>query len=240
MTTLALVDPALTRATSTAGEDVIEDLKDKCGLVLGGIDWVIEKVSGWSLLGAMFEKVGGDFSDVDAKSQNWAIMSRALHDIADNYDAISAAVPEVWTGKDASSAVRALAEYAGRHRVGAEGAALIATALQDMMVAVKAVMEFLAELCSLLDEAVLKILASPIGIAAEILKGGKTIRKIVGLVDKAMDTLRTLKDVIPPLLQALALLSALMKWFRMAFQLGNFAANEASGSKVDDIAGAAW
>lgn len=237
---VALVDPSFPVATSSAEGELINEIRGKCGYVVNGIDWVCRKIGLPSPIEAIFDPICGDFSAVDAMAINWETMARSLDQVSGNYAKLAEALPHVWTGEDAAAALARLVDFAEATGTQSEGAALISDALEDMLVAVKAAVEFLAELLSLVDELVLKLLASPIGIAAEILKGGKTVRRIITLVNRAIDLIDKLKEIVPPVLQALALLSAMMKGTRILFQIGNFATNTNAGLKADDVAEAGY
>lgn len=243
MSTLAvrLVDPTSTFTPSSSGSEgaLVDDLRDNCGFVIQGVDWVCRKI-GFDLIAAIFEPIAGDFDAVDAMASNWAALGAGLGQIGQNYATLGGAAPQVWTGYASTSCIGKLGEFADGFDTQAEGAALISTAMQDMLVATKAVVELVAEVLSLVDEAVMALISSWLKLARELATGGATVRRIVSLVNEAINAIQTLSKVIPPLLQAVALMSSMFKGLSVAFTLGSISTNTNSGTKVDDLAEAGF
>lgn len=238
---VSLVDPASTFTPNTAGGDgpLIDQLRDNCGFVIQGVDWVCRQL-GFDLIAAIFDPIAGDYDAVDAMAANWGALGAGLGQIGGNYRALADATPSVWTGEASRAAVGKLSDFAGGFETQAEGAALISTAMQDMLVATKAVVELLADLLSMVDDAVLMLISSAIRMAKEIATGGATVRKIISLVNRAIAAVKTLENVVPPLLQACAIMSTMLKGLGAVFFVGNVAANSDSGSQVDDVAHAGF
>ena len=86
-------------ATEMSGAEgaLIDSLRDDCGYVIQGIDWVTRKV-GFDLIGSIFDPIAGDFGTVDAMSASWASAGTALGDISANYGSMVTALPEAWEG----------------------------------------------------------------------------------------------------------------------------------------------
>jgi len=243
MTTLsvALTDPSGTFTPSTSGTDgpLIDELRDNCGFVIQGVDWVCRKL-GFDLIGAIFNPIAGDYDAVDAMASNWGVLGAGLGQIGGNYRALGGAAPQVWTGDASTAAVAKLSSFAHGFATQAEGAQLVSTAMQDMLAATKSVVELLADLLSMVDEAVLMLLSSALRLAKELATGGATVRRIISLVGRAIEAVKTLENVVPPLLQACQIMATMMKGLDAVFLVGNVAANSSSGSKVDDIAHAGF
>ncbi len=109
-------------------------------------------------------------------ASNWAVLGQGLGVVQANMASMAQALPEVWGGDAAAAAQGRIVEFSEGFAVQSEGTALIAAAMQDMLVATKAVMELVAELLSLVDEVVLKVAASVLGWAKEIATGGASCR----------------------------------------------------------------
>jgi hypothetical protein len=236
-----LVDPATTFTPHSGDGDgsLIDDIRDDCGYVIRGIDWVCRQL-GFDLIGAIFNPIAGDYDTVGAMAANWDVLGAGLGQIGHNYQALAGAAPGVWTGEAATAACGRLSDFAEGFATQAEGAHLIAGAMQDMLAAVKAVVELLADLLSMVDDLVATLLGSALKWLKEIVSGGETVRKIVSLVRRAIDTVRSLEHVVPPLLQACALMASMMKALDAVFRVGDAALSADSGSKVDDIAHAGF
>ncbi|HEU5038700.1 MAG TPA: hypothetical protein VFT70_16965 [Nocardioides sp.] len=237
--TVSLGDPGFTPAGAGGEGSLIDDLRDDCGFIVQGIDWVLRQI-GIDLIALIFDPLAGDFDAVDAMAANWKVLGSGLGEIGQNYSILAGATPSVWTGDAGSAAVTKMSDFAGGFEQQAEGAQLISTALEDMLTATKAVMEVVAEAISLIDEAAMTLVTSWLKLAKELASGGETVRKIISLATKAIDAVKTLQNVVPPLLQACAVMSTMMKALDAVFRVGNVAANSNSGSKVDDIAAAGF
>lgn len=239
--TVELSDPTSTLkpvAAEGAG-DLINGLRDDCGFVIQGIDWVCRQF-GFDLIAAIFDPIAGDWAAVDAMATNWGALGSGLGQIGGNYSALAGATPSVWTGDAATSATGKLTDFAEAFGTQAEASQLISAAMKDMLVAVKAGVEVIAQLLSLVDELVLKVAASALGWAKEIATGGATARKVISLVNRAITTIKKLEQVIPPLLQACALMSAMMKGLANLLKLGAAGYGLNNGQDVDDVADAGF
>lgn len=237
MSTLSvhLMDPTATLVTNTAGTDgpLIDQIRDNCGFIIQAIDWVTRKL-GFDLIGAIFDPIAGDYDAVDAMASNWGVMGSALGQIGDNFTALQDATPHVWKGEASVAAVTKLGDFAEGFATQSEAARLISTAMQDMLVATKAIVEFLADLLSMIDEIVISMTIAKI--IKEIATMGGGIRKVVSLVGRAIETIKKLENVVPPLLQACAALEGMMKVLDSLFLVANVATNVNTGTRTDDLA----
>lgn len=233
------VAPALAGAQGGGGDAygaMIDGVRDDCGLVVGAIDWVLRKV-GFDLIGAIMDPIAGDFNGVSDIRSGWANASGALTDISGNYAAMEAALPGVWLG-DAAEACRAdltrVAEAYGRQ---GEAAALIATAIENMLDATETTVQLVAECLSFIDEIVISL--TPAKVLKEIATGGGGIRKCISLAEKAIDYIRKLDKLIPALLQAVAAMSSVMKGINVALAFAEIGTQAGAGGMADDVAGSA-
>ena len=236
---ISLADPTSTLTPSLSGGDgpLIDQIRDNCGFIIQAIDWVTRKL-GFDLIAAIFDPIAGDYDAVDAMAANWGVLGAALGQIGQNFEALSGATPGVWTGDASEAAVAKLGTFADGFATQAEGAELIGVAMQDMLVATKAIVEFLADLLSMVDEIVLSLTVAKV--LKEIATGGAGIRKVVSLVTQAINLIKKLENVIPPLLQACACMEAMMKALDAVFLVANAGVNLNNGSKVDDLATAGF
>lgn len=236
---ITLADPTSTFVPNTSGGDgpLIDQIRDNCGFIIQAIDWVTRKL-GFDLIGAIFDPIAGDYDAVDAMAANWGVLAAGLGQIGSNFSALSGATPGVWTGDAADAAVAKLTSFADGFATQSEGARLIGVAMQDMLVATKAIVEFLADLLSMVDEIVLSLTVAKV--LKEIATGGAGIRKVVGLVTQAIELIKKLENVIPPLLQACACMESMMKSLDAVFLVANASVNINNGTKTDDLADAGF
>lgn len=230
--------PDLDAAQMSGSEGaLIDSLRDDCGYVIQGIDWVTRKV-GFDLIGSIFDPIAGDFGTVDAMSASWATAGTALGDVADNYASIVAALPEAWEGPASAAAMQHLQGVSDAHATQQEACTLISRQIQNMLEMTRTACEFIAECLSFVDEIVLSLTAAKI--IKEIATFGGNIRKIVSLVRRAIDFVQDLSKLIPQLLHAAAALAAVMKATNAMLKLSGSLANAAGASHVDETADVAW
>lgn len=237
-----LLDPSSSLvATSRGGGSYIEQLRDDCGYVIQGIDWVVRQIrSDWDLIALIFEPIAGDFDGVRSVAANWRATGNALGSLGANYGALSAAVPHVWEGRAADRAADRLLEMGQAFDLQRETCEMMAEALDCMLAATQAVCEGVASLLSLVDDAVIKLLASVWGWAKEIATGGATVRKIIRLIDQTIGLIKTLDTLVPKIIAVLGDLRMLFKALDVAFAFAAYQTNKEPGHKIDDVAGAGF
>lgn len=223
--------------TTGSGTSYIDQLRDDCGYVIQGIDWVVRKInSSWDLIALIFDPIAGDFDGVRSVSANWRATGDALGDLGANYGALAEAVPHVWQGRAADRAAGRMLEMGRAFDLQRETCHMMSEALDCMLTATQAVCETVASLLSLVDDAVVKLLASFWGWAKEIATGGATVRKIISLVDQTIGVIKTLDTLVPKIISVLGDLRMLFKALDAAFAFGAVATNTDPGHKVDDVA----
>ncbi|QIK67018.1 hypothetical protein G7072_12290 [Nocardioides sp. HDW12B] len=236
--TLTHRSPELYAAEMTGAEGaLIDSLRDDCGYVIQGIDWVTRKV-GFDLIGSIFDPIAGDFGTVDAMSASWASAGTALGDISENYAAMVTALPEAWEGPASSAALTHLSQVSDAHATQQEACTLISRQIQNMLEMTRTTCELIAECLSFVDEIVLSLTAAKI--LKEIATFGGNIRKIVSLVRRAIDFVQDLSKLIPALLKAAAGLAAVMKATNAVLKLSVVGTNYGAGNYVNETADAAW
>jgi hypothetical protein len=69
-----LLDPRSSLVPTTgSGGSYIDQLRDDCGYVIQGIDWVVRQInSSWDLIALIFDPIAGDFDGVRSVSANGA------------------------------------------------------------------------------------------------------------------------------------------------------------------------
>ena len=94
-------------------ESEMENLRWKAGIIIGGIDWLVEQLTGTSLLNDVLLKyVVGDWRIIDRASTTWSEIGDALVAVGQNDSEILPALSE-WTGKGSEAANAFIAALAG-------------------------------------------------------------------------------------------------------------------------------
>lgn len=234
-----LLDPTTRlHPVSTGGTgSLIEDLRDDCGLVIQGIDWVVRKVSSYDLIAAIFEPISGDFAAVEQIADRWTYASYAMGDLGANYGALADATPEIWTGKAARAAIRKLDKLAGGLDLQREVLDLGAECLRCVLTTVESVCHGVAALLSLVDDLVIKLVAGGWGWLREIATGGETVRKVISYIDDAISLIKGLDELIPKVIGWFGEIGAILALSESAIAFLSAAVTAGPGHKVDDVAG---
>ena len=240
MTTVTLTNPDsfLVAHTSDAEGSLIDDLRGECGVILQGIDWIARKL-GFDLIGAIFDPIAGDFSTVDAMRRDWAGVAGALKAIGENYDAMATALPEVWDAGSAERAVARLKSMGSAHATQARAAELMSQQMGNMLTAVSEGCKLVAGLLGLAEELVMSF--SVAKWAEEILSMGSGVRKVVSLLHRAIEFIKNLSRVVPPMLKAAGILATMFKYMNLAFMMPMATGTQANAAlHVDDTAAAGF
>lgn len=96
-----------------APESEMKNLRWSAGVVIGGVDWLIEKLTGVSVLNdVIFKYTVGDWRVLDRASTAWSEIGDALVAVGQNDSEILPALSE-WTGKGSEAANAFIAALAG-------------------------------------------------------------------------------------------------------------------------------
>lgn len=232
---VTLRDPRGVLVSGPAGADgdLVEQIKDNCGFVVRGINWVLEQI-GINLLDALFDKLAGDFSTVSVMAEDWRRTGIAAGILAENYRAMAEAIPEVWTGDAAVALTAKLDEFGDSMADASECVDMIQMAIGDMLAATKAAMEVVATTLSLIDDLCMYFAGSLAKLAKEIFTGGRRIREIISLARDVVRILEELADLIPALTKTAAAVSVVMRGLDFVV-LGSTAKNNSDvANQADD------
>lgn len=216
---------------------VIDDLRSECGFIIGAIDWVTNQL-GYDLIGAIFDPLLGDFDAISGMRNDWTNLSNAYEAISADYARLVSDTSAAWTGSAAELAATHLENGIDAHDQQSEAALLIGEMLENLLDTVVVCAETVASLLSIVDELVLSWTLAKV--AKEILTFGSGIRKVVSVVDDAIDTIRALSDLVPDIINALGALSAVMQAIADLLKVVGLAQSAGNQNKYDDVAGAGW
>ncbi|WP_370290162.1 hypothetical protein [Nocardioides sp.] len=235
---LDLLDPQSRLVAVDKGSgSLVEDLRDDCGGIIQGLDWIVRKFTSYDLIAMIFDPISGDFAGVEALQDVWRAASAAMGDVAGNYGALSQALPSVWEGDAAASAAHRILRMGQGFDVQREVMELGAACLECILNAVEACCQALASLLSLIDDLALKLVAGGVGWLKEVASGGDTIRKIIRYIEDAIGLIRGLDQLIPEVIGKLAEISGALKIIEAVFAGLAAATNAGPGRDIDDVTG---
>lgn len=241
MSTLTLENPVGHLAAVPVGDELgamIENAKGNLGPVVQTIDWVVDKVLGFSPVEKLTSPLVGDFNGVARMKEGWEQASKALTVVGGNYRAMADAVPDTWRGDDARAAAARLHQLAGAHERQGTAAGLMSRQLGNMLQCTAKVVEAVFGLIGLAEEIVLTMNAAKI--AKEILTMGGTIRRVVAYVQEAVTLIESLGKLVPAILEACGIFATVASGVNAVLSFGVATSHGSAGHHVDDTAGAGF
>lgn len=210
--------------TPTGSASEIENLRWSAGLILGSLDWVFEKLFGFSALNDLvFKPFAGDWNRVECASGAWKIASDAFGAISENTTGILPGLAE-WTGKGSEQFALAAAAMAAVDKAISSVAGTISTVVKGFAFLVKETASWIGnqlrdisyDLAAIAAEAAIPVVgwaAAVINMAVKVSKIADTVKTIYKYINmiydfvsniiearaKVFDTYRQVLDVVEAL-----------------------------------------
>lgn len=162
-------------------EDFADSLRWKAGVLLGGLDWLYEEITGTSIIAALVEPLSGDWAGLEKSAQAWQAAGNATLDVAENIAAMGPQARAVWDGAAAEAfagRTESVAECFGQYAEGCGAMAEVTVALLDLC---KATAETIAGILGFVGDYLTRLL-----IEASIPVVGWVAGAIDGVVSSAL------------------------------------------------------
>lgn len=165
------------------GEDPeIESIRWKAGPVIGGVDWVFEKLVGYSLLEAVTKPFVGDWERMREAQFAWTHAGDAMGAIGQNAMALLPPMAS-WTGKGSEAFAAAAAVMSQAHTAVSGPAGTVATSIKILIMlckeAVGFIMKKLEALAIKLGTIAAKAAVPVVGWAAALIDAGITVYELI-------------------------------------------------------------
>lgn len=160
----------------------IEDIRWKAGIIFGAVDWVFEKLVGYSLLEEVTKPFAGDWVRMREASFAWTHTGDAMRGISQNTMAM---VPPMagWTGSGSEAFLGAVALVSQGHNAVAGPTGTIASALKALVMLSKEIAGFILRKLKSLEKKLVRIAAEAavpvVGWAAAVLEAGFTAYELI-------------------------------------------------------------
>jgi hypothetical protein len=153
----------------------IEDIRWNAGLIFGSVDWVLEKLCGFSLLEEVTKPFSGDWVRIREASFVWNHTGDAMSAIGQNCMALLPPMSS-WTGKGSEAFLATMGVLSQAHTVVAGPAGSIASALKMLVALSKKIAAMILKILKKLEEKLVKIAAKAaipvVGWAAAVIAAG--------------------------------------------------------------------
>lgn len=168
--------------TPTGSFSEVENLRWEAGVILGSLDWVFEKLFGFSFLNdVVYKPFAGDWNRVQAASGAWTIAGDAIGAVSQNTTGILPGLAE-WTGKGSEAFAVAAAAMAVADNALGSAASLISTAIKGLAMLVKMITKQIGEILKRLSYKLARIAAEAaipvVGWAAAVVELATTVNDI--------------------------------------------------------------
>lgn len=218
----------------------IEDAKGQCGLIIPTIDHVVDKITGWSLLEALFKPVAGDFNAVSSMQLAWGNVGNACGAVGQNYTSLGRQLPGVWQGPAGSAAASRMGDVGQMHADQQEAAGYVAEQLGHVIEVGKATLDVLVIAIDFIDgviqELLISGLAGPIGwVKAGVTAPGKA-RRVVELIHDGLRAIEKLTKAAEALLKVLRYVNAGLGGANAVLTSIGTAQHANAGNRTDDSA----
>lgn len=172
--------------TPVANINEIQDLRWSAGAVLGSIDWVFEKLAGFSLIERfVMEPFAGNWDRLEQASIAWRNVSAAVSAVGDNFAGLAIGLSE-WVGKGSEAFIAAAALAAKGTGYVANTASLVSSLVNGLVVLSKSTAGLIGLALNEISIFLMKLAAQAavpaIGWAVAVLNAAVEINKMFGLV----------------------------------------------------------
>lgn len=194
--------------TPTGSFSELENLRWSAGLILGSLDWVFEKLFGFSLLNEIvFKPFAGDWNRVQCASGAWQVASDAMGAVSQNTTGILPGLAE-WTGKGSEAFAAATAAMAYVDNAIAGVAGTISTVITGFALLVKQASKMIGKLLKKISYKLARIAAEAavpaVGWAMAVFEMASTVQDIYDSFMKAYKWVSRIYSFISKIIAAKA------------------------------------
>ena len=167
-----------------APESEMKNLRWSAGVVIGGVDWLIEKLTGISVLNdIIFKYTVGDWRVLDRASTAWSEIGDALVAVGQNDSEILPALSE-WTGKGSEAANAFIAALAGVTTALNGAAGSVSGIIKNVSKVVKQAAKLIGKQLKRLQDKCLRMIAeASVPVAGWIVAAGEAVKAAQEIYD---------------------------------------------------------
>lgn len=175
-----------------ADDPEIENIRWSAGVIFGGVDWIFEKLFGYSLLEEITKPFTGNWTRMKEGAFAWTHASDALNGLSQNAAGLLPSMAS-WTGKGSEAFLVAATATSQAHSVLSGPAGTVSTMLKGLAIAAKEAAKLILKILRKIQDRLLILAAEaaiPVAgwVAAAVTAG-------ISLVDLTQDVLKAYKYV---------------------------------------------
>ena len=214
--------------TPEAPESEMKNLRWSAGVVIGGVDWFIEKLTGVSVLNdIIFKYTVGDWRVLDRAKTAWSEIGDALVAVGQNDSEILPALSE-WTGKGSEAANAFITALAGATTALNGAASTVSGIIKTVSRVVKQAAKLIGKQLKRLQDKCLRMIAeSSVPVAGWIVAAGEA----VAAAQELYDTIKKIYRIINLILTAIEnMAQAQAQIIEIRYTISNIAEAAARGA----------
>ena len=214
--------------TPEAPESEMKNLRWSAGVVIGGVDWFIEKLTGVSVLNdIIFKYTVGDWRVLDRAKTAWSEIGDALVAVGQNDSEILPALSE-WTGKGSEAANAFITALAGATTALNGAASTVSGIIKNVSRVVKQAAKLIGKQLKRLQDKCLRMIAeSSVPVAGWIVAAGEA----VAAAQELYDTIKKIYRIINLILTAIEnMAQAQAQIIEIRYTISNIAEAAARGA----------
>lgn len=214
--------------TPEAPESEMKNLRWSAGVVIGGVDWFIEKLTGVSVLNdIIFKYTVGDWRVLDRAKTAWSEIGDALVAVGQNDSEILPALSE-WTGKGSEAANAFITALAGATTALNGAASTVSGIIKNVSRVVKEAAKVIGKQLKHLQDKCLRMIAeSSVPVAGWIVAAGEA----VAAAQELYDTIKKIYRIINFILTAIEnMAQAQAQIIEIRYTISNIAEAAARGA----------
>jgi len=225
MTVLEIENPTtMLGAPQPTTDDFAGDLRSRAGLLLGGLDWLLEQLTGTSAIESLVRPLSGDWVGLSKGQQAWTQTQHAAQAIGRNLQ--GAAAPPGWTGAAAEAygeRMREVADSFEQYGDGCEAMAEVTGAMVELTQATaEAIAGILGFLGDWLTRAAAQLAVPVIGWAVGAIDGVISSATAIRKINQGIQLIRTVVEFVERFRGVITVLNQLAYTIRM---VGNTISN---------------
>jgi len=220
--------------------DTMKNLKDDCGWIINGIDWVITKFWQPGLREAIITKLAGDFNAMSSMQQAWSNVEVALEELGLNYDGLAIQLPGVWEGEGGTHAASRMLDIGQMHADQSEAAALIKEQVGNLIdvsvTAAEVVVDALHLINDICQELISAAAVPVVGWAKVLVTGAGKVKRAISLINTCLNAIEKITTAVQKALRCITYFNAGMSVLNTLLNFGETSTAANAGTKVDDTA----
>lgn len=185
-----------------ASEPELEEIRWKAGLIFGAVDWVWEKLMGYSLLEEITKPFAGNWTRMKEASLTWKHAGDALTGISQNTRGMLPAMAS-WTGRGSEAFSLAAFAVSEGHASLAGPCGTLSTMYTVLVLLSKQVASFILKVLKNLEKKLMRIAAEAavplVGWAAALVEAGLSTYELARDVMEAYSMINKIYDVVSAL-----------------------------------------